>query len=716
MEYDGGMVTLAVCHVQVLVDMTERRVTFQVRDHTSPPVALPKVGSVFPLMYFYLGGPQNSDKYPLVQLVTEATGGSPSGPTNAATLPVNFVVQPPGEHSPFETTDQPLHSLKRKKPDSERPETRVVGYAYAVDAPGIRDGDHIYRFEGLGNLSTVVGLVTSDVVTGGLMKGPSTTWEGKMILTVQGCGQVYVSTPSGGRRRISYDQATQPFRKEEKLEVKVSLATGTSDLELLREGKPIYSFPHLGRLLPPGVVLHPFVGLLLPESSVTLDHKLYMATNDEDTLRQWAVSALRLTENEPMDMALAALKDIPTETLLTSLNDPAHGGYDVVDILREVRGRGDKLGTENTEKVVAGVIKVLETRQESTVWTEGLGLLASDLCTRDLSLFLDYDPIPLLLRDPVTVVGFTLLEQIITIGDRVKAYLLTQLPRLVDALRGDTPASVKSKALDIIISLLDEAGEFYPGATILFTENLIQTMVPNILNRLMMVKDNTSSMATLRVLCHVLTLTFHPSDYPGPQMRIQNLSLARPPLVKPYALGNTSESSTPSHAPSSSPWQATLFEYWQGYVGLHGGRPPKTWAEAAFYALQSEDVAGLTALTSVSLYAPLIAERAAFVDHGPWTGVISDTVLPCTVMAAYEHMVEVELIKDPKGDIKEVLLQRARAYLELKTEYEEKHAGKKNEPPRPFVKYPTASGKVRQIEKRVDFAKPCKSCSLSGCE
>ena len=282
--------------VRISVDLEAGSLSFQVNDSPSVLVASDLKGrTVYPATYFYLGEAQpDRSTHPIVRMSTTGTQVTKTLAVSVdAALAFSF---PPassvaGRGDSVGSLCSPLlfqegQVVRRRAhgagmagyhegslvPSSGSPASHA--YCYAV-GPGVTSGIHTYVFKATPVLSVCFGVVASDAVEPRLRLGPGPpeSTHTTLLVCVWSTGRITSGGLPEGIASIPYD-AQDFIKPDEPVTFRLRLEGGDNVVEVVRGGRVIYARTHLDRCLPSGQALHPFVGLLSANDSVSVQYRI----------------------------------------------------------------------------------------------------------------------------------------------------------------------------------------------------------------------------------------------------------------------------------------------------------------------------------------------------------------------------------------------------------------------------------------------------------
>lgn len=357
--------------VRIFIDMEAGTMSFQVND--GPPVLVAsdlKGRTIYPAAYFYLGEPQpDRSTHPIIRM---SITGSQVAKTLAIAVdaalafafpaPLRALVDIAGRRSRSSSAcASPLYqegqiirrrctavtTISDKTAVHEDP--LFSAYCYGV-GPGVTSGIHTYVFKASSILSICFGMVASDAVEPVLRLGPGPP-EGirtSLIVTLWSSGRVSSGGLLEGLRPVPYD--AQDFVKaDEPVTIRVRLEGKENVLEVVRGARVIHVVEQLDRRLPGGQALHPFVGLLSANDSVSVEYRVSspvhaLGSEGIPDRKAWTLKAQAALEE--LGQARCDSRTLPLQSP-TRLSLPATfqyleeatGPYKPISLLEELKGR-----------------------------------------------------------------------------------------------------------------------------------------------------------------------------------------------------------------------------------------------------------------------------------------------------------------------------------------------------------------------------------------
>lgn len=404
--------------VRIFIDMEAGTMSFQVND--GPPVLVAsdlKGRTIYPAAYFYLGEPQpDRSTHPIIRM---AITGSQVAKTLAIAVdaalaftfptPLPALIDSAGRRSRSGSAClSPLHQegqiIRRRGTDvtigtigTNSDETALHedplfrAYCYGV-GPGVTSGIHTYVFKASPILSICFGMVASDAVEPVLRLGPGPP-EGirtPLLVTLWSSGRVSSGGLREGLRPVPYD--AQDFVKaEEPVTVRVRLEGRENVLEVVRGARVIHVVEQLDRCLPNGQALHPFVGLLSANDSISIEYRVSspmhaLGSEGIPDRKAWtlkAQSALQELGQARCDSRTPPLQS-PTRLSLSATFqylEEAAGPYKPISLLEElkVRARAGGLKADVLSDIAWNICRSVSrgVNWESNVRDKALQILAS---------------------------------------------------------------------------------------------------------------------------------------------------------------------------------------------------------------------------------------------------------------------------------------------------------------------------------------------------
>lgn len=311
---------------------------------------------------------QASERWPIIELrVTVSRVGKAMAYASAVDAPIDFTLlhpSPPSSRPPLPLIEQDGPVLKRLQTlSSSRTGGRSTSYAYAIGPPET-SGVHTYRFKNISGLPTCVGVLSADALEGLNLSPPSSLSGGASVsspspspsppsqsllpstglpppthrltdgppeaircalaVAAWASGRVVAGTQPSGLRPLSASETDVARPTAEVLTLRLKLLPGgEGKLELYRGTKLLHELPNVLRYLPPNTPLCPFVALLSPGDSVTVDHQIIVRKELQGLDRKkWAsaiLEGLQVVDRVHRSSSLDAPPSLTLPSLLSYL-------------------------------------------------------------------------------------------------------------------------------------------------------------------------------------------------------------------------------------------------------------------------------------------------------------------------------------------------------------------------------------------------------------
>lgn len=284
---------------------------------------------------------------------------------SAVDAPIDFTLlhpSPPSSRSPLPLIEQDGPVLKRLQTlTSSRTGGRSTSYAYAIGPPET-SGVHTYRFKNISGLPTCVGVLSADALEGLNLSPPSSLSGGASVsspspspspssllpstglpppthrltdgppeaircalaVAAWASGRVVAGTQPSGLRPLPASETDVARPTAEVLTLRLKLLPGgEGKLELYRGTKLLHELPNVLRYLPANTPLCPFVALLSPGDSVTVDHQIIVRKELQGLDRKkWAsaiLEGLQVVDRVHRSSSLDAPPSLTLPSLLSYL-------------------------------------------------------------------------------------------------------------------------------------------------------------------------------------------------------------------------------------------------------------------------------------------------------------------------------------------------------------------------------------------------------------